>query len=176
MTGNERQCKPLFDLKITEIAAKLINNPELRIRRDACWVLSNIIACNREEHINAVIKTGVPPTLFKQCLAKCPDMPLEITWVITNAAGSLNNKQMEYMLREGYISALCSLLVVDDNERLIPVLEALFTVCSTYTERREQIVQQLIECGGLEEIRRLHNLNDFDNATNILTTLNLLVN
>ncbi|GAY62726.1 hypothetical protein CUMW_220130 [Citrus unshiu] len=87
----------------------LINNHLGGIRKEACWIISNITARNREQ-IQAVIDVGLIGHLVKLLQVDIK----EAAQAISNATLGGTHGQIKYLVREGCIKLLCDHLQCPD--------------------------------------------------------------
>jgi hypothetical protein len=87
-----------------------------QIRKDICWLLSNVAASEDETHVAAVIDSGAIPPVVR-CLAtdQCRSVRREAMWVLTNATLTAPKGQV-VALDSGIPAAVCAFLRSVDPE------------------------------------------------------------
>jgi importin subunit alpha-1 len=172
VTGDDTQTQFIINLNALPALVWLLDNPKKNIRKEACWTISNITA-GTSEQINAVIKADVIPKLIE--LLRCAefDIQKEAAWAISNATSGGTPEQIFYLIQEGAIPPLCSLLHVTDVKVVTVALEGLENMlrCGQSTGNLEKIVEMITDCGGtsaIEELQAHENKVVYNRALKIL--------
>ena len=102
----------------------LIGHSNREIQKEACWTLSNI-AAGTVDQIQCVVDSGSIPTLIQ--LASNEDVDAEVKseacWVVLNATSCGSDAQIEYLVNEGCVSIIKSLL--SESSMIMMALEGL---------------------------------------------------
>jgi hypothetical protein len=101
------------------------------IRKDICWLLSNIAASEDDAHVEAIIDSGAIPHVVR-CLASDARRGVrrEAMWALTNVAFAALEGQV-VALDSGIPTAVCDFLrsVVPDEEQDVRAAGAAFEFC-----------------------------------------------
>ena len=94
------------------------------IKKEACWVISNITAGNQQQ-IQHVIDANVIPPLVQLLSTSEFDIKKEAAWAISNATSGGTHDQIKFLVAQGCIKPLCDLLACSDSRIVIVALEGL---------------------------------------------------
>ncbi|VDO92323.1 unnamed protein product [Soboliphyme baturini] len=112
-TGTDQQTQVLLDNDFLGTAALLLENPELTVVRETCWVLSNITAGTRDQIQQFLeypgLLTKVASILNKDDKRWLP-VRIEAAWCQSNAIIMGTSKQQEALISSACIRAFCELL------------------------------------------------------------------
>lgn len=141
------------------------------------WMLSNITAGNHRQ-IAQVIEKDLIPRAMELLQAGDWDVKKEATWVLANAVVGGTPDQVGYLVQQGAIVGLCSVLEVNDSgvvETVLDSLEAILKVGkNAQDERTLQYFCTLVEqCDGLTKLEALQddaNEQIYNRAVRILQT------
>lgn len=140
-------------------------------------MLSNITAGNPRQ-IAQVVEKGLIPKVMEQLQGSDWDVKKEATWVLANAVVGGTPDQVGYLVQQGGIQALCSILDVNDSQVVETVLDALEGILkvgkNSPDERTIQYFTTLVEqCDGLTKIEALQDdasENIYHRAVRILSS------
>ncbi|KAL1188110.1 Importin subunit alpha-1 [Cardamine amara subsp. amara] len=88
----------------------LIYNYKKRIKKEACWTISNITSGNIEQ-IQMVLEANLIAPLVKLLQFGEFDVKKEVAWAIYNVTSRGSHDQIKYLVGQGCIKPLCDLLV-----------------------------------------------------------------
>ncbi|AED96157.1 importin alpha subunit [Arabidopsis thaliana] len=177
--GNHQQTQCVINSGALPIISNMLTrNHENKIKKCACWVISNITAGTKEQ-IQSVIDANLIPILVN--LAQDTDfyMKKEAVWAISNMALNGSHDQIKYMAEQSCIKQLCDILVYsDERTTILKCLDGLENMLKAgEAEKNSEDVNPyclLIEdAEGLEKISKLQmNKNDdiYEKAYKILVT------
>lgn len=105
----------------------ILVHPKKTVRKEACWVLSNITAGTNEQ-LQMCIDVGAVDKLVH--LLQHDDMVVknEAIWALSNCTASANASQFKDLVDRGIIKALGCILQVKDVRMLAVSLEGLDNV------------------------------------------------
>ncbi|XP_056842401.1 importin subunit alpha-7 isoform X2 [Raphanus sativus] len=188
VTGNDSQTQYIIDLQALPCLLNLLRGPYNKtIRKEACWVVSNITA-GCQSQIQAVFGADICPALVNLLRNSEFDVKCEAAWAICNAVAGGSYKQILFLVKQDCIKPLCDILTSSDTQVVMICLEALEKIlkvgeaCNTrHAEGIYQCTQtnvnphaQLIEdAEGLEKIESLQaheNSDIYEMAVKILET------
>ncbi|KAF3584553.1 hypothetical protein F2Q69_00032338 [Brassica cretica] len=187
VTGNDSQTQYIIDLQALPCLLNLLRGPYNKtIRKEACWVISNITA-GCQSQIQAVYDADICPALVNLLRNSEFDVKYEAAWAICNAVAGGSYKQILFLVKQDCIKALCDILTSSDTQLVMLCLESLEKIlkvgeaCDTRHAEGNQCTQtnvnphaQLIEdAEGQEKIESLQsheNSDIYEMAVKILET------
>lgn len=127
LSGNHDHTEAVLQANVMPILSTLLKDPLPEIQKEVCWSISNIASQSVKPVIEAKL---IPPLIFLMKSGSNIDFAIrkEVTWAITNSIDSADTQQLQYMVGQGVISALCANLKIDEVHVLLKSLEALRTV------------------------------------------------
>ncbi|VVB07079.1 unnamed protein product [Arabis nemorensis] len=176
--GDKHQAQTVLDHQVLPRLLNLItNNYEKKIKKEACWIISNITAGNSNQ-IQAVIEAGIIQSL---CLGSEFKVKKEAAWGISNAICGGTHDQIRFMVSQGCIKPICDILACPDPVIITACLEALEDILVVgeaeknlgHTGDNNLYASMIDEAEGLEKIVKLqrHDNNEiYQKAAKILET------
>lgn len=173
VSGNDDQTQAIIDADLMSHMKYLLNHPKRMVRKEACWVLSNI-AAGTHKQISAVIKT-------KGCCVRVTEMATsaewevrkEAIWVISNIATGGTDGQIMSIIEAGAIDSVCSILDINDTKMLLVALDAVDNILKLGVKLNKDYTSFVDECDGLEMIENLQEHESekvYEKAVNIIET------
>lgn len=158
-TGDDNQTQRVIEALPSFVW--LLDQPDIEIRREVCWALSNITA-GTSEQIQAVIDSAIVPKVLEQLQSEDYKLQKEAAWTIANTVSGGTSDQVWYLIHEGSIPLICSFLRVYDAKFLILILQSVENMLRVgkETQKLETVIGILSNCGGKKEIENLQN-HDF---------------
>ena len=169
--GNERHCRLLSDLNVVPLLLhSLSNTRDFNVRKYICWCFSNI-AADATEQLQVMISTqGLFPQLIQIAIDDKFDVSKEAMWTICNAVGTANDSQMEELLSQKILTAICySLAQRVCAQTTHTVLKSIHTILKYgkrnsifHHEPYNRICEDVEQLGGLTELELLqtHELGE----------------
>ncbi|XP_003737723.1 importin subunit alpha-4-like [Galendromus occidentalis] len=139
----------------------LLNHPKEKITKEAVWFLSNITAGNHQQ-IQAVLEANLVPLLIHHLENGDFQTQKEAAWAVSNITISGTKEQMEYLIQQGVVPPICSMLDVRDSQVVHVCLDALNNLLKLSSMSEPStfvgtVAQQIEECGGLDRIEAAQN-------------------
>ncbi|KAI3915436.1 hypothetical protein MKW92_017857 [Papaver armeniacum] len=143
-------------------ALRIVGNIE-KIKKGACWTISNITAGNKDQ-IQAVVAAEIIGPLIHMPQTAEFDIKKEAARAISNVTSGGTDEQIKYLVGQGCIRPLCDLLVCPDPRIVMTVcLEGLENILMVGEAEKNlgttsgvNVYAQLIdEAEGLEKIKNL---------------------
>lgn len=155
VSGNDDQTQAIIDAGLMSRMQHLLHHPKRMVRKEACWVLSNI-AAGTHQQIGAVIRA-------KGCMQRVTEMAStsewevrkEAIWVVSNIATGGTDKQIMSVIEAGAIDAVCSILSVNDTKMLLVALDAVDCILKLGMKLNKDYISFVDECDGLTMIETL---------------------
>ena len=131
------QTQGVIEAGILPALATLLLNTKKCIKKEACWVVSNIAAGTRAQ-VAAIIQNEIIPPLVS-CLAPRNDTEVrkEACWAICNCVSGGGPEQTSfvfsftpfylsrYLVSQNILEQMCELLTSSDNKMVIVILEVI---------------------------------------------------
>ncbi|KAH7655077.1 Importin subunit alpha protein [Dioscorea alata] len=157
----------------------LIREHKKSIKKEACWIISNITAGNKDQ-IQAVIAADLIPPLVHLIQNAEFDIKKEAAWAISNASLGGTLDQVRFLVIEGCIKPLCDLLVCPDPKCVMVCMEGLESILKAGEAERNMgtadvnpYAQMIEDAEGLDKIENLQNHDNneiYERAVKILET------
>ncbi|KEH32655.1 armadillo/beta-catenin-like repeat protein [Medicago truncatula] len=130
----------------------LIQNHKESIKKDACWIISNIVVGNRER-IQAVIEAGLIAPLVNLLQNAELAIKKEAACALRNATSDGTHEQIKYLVSHGCIKPLCDLLVCPDPKIVSVCLDGLENFLKSHDNKEiyEKAVK-ILETYWLEDV------------------------
>ena len=155
VTGNDKQTQSMIHANLFEKMQFLLNNERRLIRKEACWVLSNI-AAGTEQQIGSVLgKHGCMAIVAEMAETATWEVRKEAIWVVSNVATGGNKFHVQAVVECGAIDALCSVMDINDTKMLLVALDALESILRVGQELGKDYCSFVDECDGLEKLELL---------------------
>eukprot|EP01060_Flectonema_neradi_P035849 TRINITY_DN6708_c0_g1_i1.p1 TRINITY_DN6708_c0_g1~~TRINITY_DN6708_c0_g1_i1.p1 ORF type:complete len:509 (+),score=95.14 TRINITY_DN6708_c0_g1_i1:207-1733(+) len=161
VTGSDVQTQIVVDAGILPKLHDILQNYNSNVRREVCWCISNIAAGSHSQ-IQEVISTGLIVPVIAQLTNSTVDVRKEAGWIITNVCHNGTSQQVQFVVSEGAISALCSLFTLEDVRASTIALEGIMSILKVGEAAKERSGSQYNEyalavesCGGHEQIEAL---------------------
>lgn len=166
-SGNDSQTQAVVNANVLPALGTLLQHSKKNIRKETCWMLSNIAAGNRAQ----LVKLMNTPNLVQEVLGQLScsndwEVRKEATWVLSNivtSGGGIDNLHyISEVVRMGAIGAVCNLLDVADAKLVIVALEALESIMKggVALQSSEEYINLVEEADGVE---KLENLQEHEN-------------
>lgn len=173
VSGNDTQTQVVIDAGLMPKMLHLINSPKRMIRKEACWVISNV-AAGTQPQIKTLLKTkGVMMQIAEMAIHSEWEVRKEAIWVISNVVSGGNDAQVMSTVEAGAIDAVCSILNVNDTKMLLVALDAINGILNLGMRLGKDYVSFVDECDGLSMIEALQeheNEDIYKQAVNIIET------
>lgn len=171
VTGDEEQTQAVIDAGAVPHLFKLISeNHNDKIVKEALWFVSNI-AAGTVEQIQQLIDNMLIGRIIYHMEHGDFSAKKESAWAIYNISLSGTMEQLEHLIKEGVVPALCGLLKMNDTTVVKNTLETLLGLLNHCSDRIPNLCEMIEEHGGLDEIEDLQtnpNPDIYNFAYNIL--------
>jgi hypothetical protein len=138
------------------MTGNLMNHVKRTIRKETCWLLSNVAAGSASQ-INALMKNdGVLRQVIEAAKQDEWEVRKEAAWVVANICTGGNNDVVAKLVNLGALEALVSLMEVSDTTIICTVLDATHSILSK-AEAGSQYDVLLDSLEGVEKIENLQN-------------------
>ena len=162
VSGSDTQTQAVIDAGVMSKMLSLINSPKRMIRKEACWVISNI-AAGTESQIKTVLKTkGLMLQIVDLSIESEWEVRKEAIWVISNVVSGGNDYQVMSAVEAGAIEAICSILNVNDTKMILVALETIDNILKLGMKLGKDYISFVDECDGLSMIEALQEHENDD--------------
>jgi hypothetical protein len=165
VTGTDAQTQLVLDTPnmLTGIN-KVLGHTKKNIRKEACWLLSNVAAGSRSQISQLICTSSLVQSVLNQMSDSTEwDVRKEASWVICNIASGGSKEQIHQIVEYGCIRSLCDLLSVGDAKVLMLAMEAIENVLKAGMSNASVNYPQLIDSAdGIDKLEMLqeHESND----------------
>jgi importin subunit alpha-1 len=172
VSGTEQQTQAVIDAGALGAAMTTLQSSKKTLRKEMCWMLSNI-AAGTQDQISTLVKTvGVVERLVAFAIDADWETRKEAIWAISNVLTGGSDGQVAHLVGQGAIAAMASVLDIPSEGRMVIVaLDAIDNIL-TVSERKGYSYGLLFdECGGIEKVETLQTHNDqkiYEKAIEIL--------
>lgn len=158
VSGDDQQTQCVLDSNVISALVPLLSHAKKNIRKETCWLLSNI-AAGTVDQLTELVNT---PSLLQRVLEQMSstaewDVRREACWVISNLASvgqcdHIHNKLIEH----GALSPLCELLTSGDVKIIMVAMEALESILKLASqENLRRYIQLIDEANGIDNLENL---------------------
>jgi importin subunit alpha-1 len=158
-SGNERQTQQVLDAGVPGLLSSLLRNGTRQVRKEVCWMASNI-AAGSENQISALVDTPfVLAHLVDRALNGQWAEQKEALWAISNVCTSGSAEHVRKVIHVGGIQPLVMVLRIENAEcnLLTTVLQAIERIIVVGEECGLDAVQLVHEYDGITIIENLQN-------------------
>jgi len=156
-SGDDSLGVALIQLGVFEGLENILGSQSEKLIREACWAISNLLACGPTA-IDICINKGI--LSHTRLLLKTSNKVIvkEAMWVLYNGLMLSNMRQLETLVNIGVIEDLSTLLKIEESTIQGNTLKMLLSILNRENIRKEmyeEILNQLQEHGGVEAIESL---------------------
>lgn len=157
-SGEDSHTDAVVRAGLVPLLHKMLSDPKTVIRKDACWTISNIMAGPRE-HIQAVIDARLiaPLVLFVRSTGGVDyETRKEATWALSNATEKATPVQIQYMVNQGLLAAMCDQLRSPEPKIVLVAMDAIDNALSSApADDHKAYLDLMDEADGLELLEKL---------------------
>lgn len=155
VSGNDMHTQAVIDAGFFTHADMLLNHPKKNVRKETCWVLSNI-AAGTPDQISQLLKNREElNSLINLAEHSEWDVRKEAVWTISNIATGGTDQHVHALVELEGIDALCSVLTVSDPKIIEVALDAIEHILKIGQKSGKAYDTFVDECDGLEAIENL---------------------
>jgi HEAT repeat protein len=163
VSGEDHQTQVVVDSGALPVVVPLLSHAKKNIRKEACWMLSNIAAGNKSQ-VNTLVNT---PSLLTQVLLQASsgtewDVRKEAAWVISNVATGGSKSNVLKLIENHAIEPLCDLLDVAEVRILLVAMEALESILKHGEAARMDCCTMIDEAEGVDKLELLQEHENED--------------
>jgi len=160
ITGTDEQTQVVMDSGILSHLLQLLQHPKKSLRKETCWLISNIAAGNRKQ-ISMLLEE---PRLIHEVLQHLAwgqwEVREEAAWAISNLC--MSKEHVQKVVELGAIKPLCELLTASDPNLVSVVLSALESILQVSEENGLDYDERLEDAEGLDKLEELQGHKNED--------------
>lgn len=172
VSGEDHQTQAVVDGGALAVVVPLLSHSKKNIRKESCWMLSNIAAGNKSQ-LSALVNT---PDLIGHVLQQLSsssewDVRKEAAWVVSNIATGGTRAHVVKLIEHGAIGPLCDLLDVGEVKILLVAMEALECILKHGVAAKLNICLMIDQSDGVDKLETLQeheNKDVYDRAVRII--------
>lgn len=155
VSGDDYQTQAVVDAGMMNYAANLLVHPKKGIRKETCWLISNIAAGNRTQ-IGHLMRHGqAMNTLVQLARDASWEVKKEAVWALSNIATGGADDHVHSIVELGAIESLCSVLDASDTRIVMIVLEAIDKILNVGQVSQRNYSSFVDESDGLDKMEQL---------------------
>lgn len=157
VTGSDSQTQAVLDADAAlESIVHVLGHSKKNIRKESCWLLSNIAAGNKNQISQLANTPGLLRAVLNQLSESSEwDVRKEASWVICNVASGGTKEHIMRLVENGALQPLCDLLSVGEARVLLLALEALENILKAGENSNVDFVQLIDEADGISKLEFL---------------------
>jgi len=174
VSGDDSQTQAVVNADVLSQVVKIISNPKKNIRKESCWMLSNIAAGNIDQ-VHMLVNT---PELISKVMIQLSsgsewDVRKEAAWVVSNIATGGNRSHVQKIVEHGAMRHLCDLLVVGESRILLVAMDAIESILKHAgdADTVSSFIRLIEEAEGVD---RLEGLQEHENEEVYQKAVNLI--
>jgi len=166
VTGDDSQTDVAIAAGCIPAFGRLLHSGSEAIRKEACWAISNI-AAGSPHQVQALVDANIFPPLINLMTMAEARTRKEACWAVSNAtkSGSQRPELIRYLVTQGSIGPLCSMLDSRENQTIQVALDALANILRVGEDDKNErgpgamnvYAGYVEECGGMVKIHSLQN-------------------
>ena len=178
VSGDDKQTQAVIDANVLTALVPLLSHTKKNIRKETCWLLSNIAAGTFEQLTLLVNTPQLLPRVLEQLSGSSEwDVRKEACWVVSNLASVGQTCHIhDQLVEHGAIAPLCELLSTADVKVLLVAMEALEAILRMGSDVPSKLVRytQLVdEAGGID---LLETLQEHENSSVYVKAVSIIEN
>mmetsp|Transcript_2570 Transcript_2570/g.3748 ORF Transcript_2570/g.3748 Transcript_2570/m.3748 type:complete len:565 (-) Transcript_2570:210-1904(-) len=173
VSGNELQTQAVIDAGIFSVANDLLHHGRRKIRKETCWLLSNIAAGSHEQIASLLNESSIVKKVVDMAQTAEWEVRKEAIWFVSNIFTGGNDNQIQHMAEYRGIPAMCSVLDMEDSRMIMVSLEALEQVLAIgekYDRAYDHIIDEHDGIDKLEKLQEHQSEDIFNKVVGIIDT------
>lgn len=155
VSGNDSQTQAVIDTGIISRSRQLLNHPKKNVKKETCWLLSNIAAGTQSQITSLVSQQYLMGKIVSLTERAEWDIRKEATWVLSNIATGGSDDHVECLVEYNAIRSLCSMLNIPDGKMITVALDALDRILEVGEKLGKGYVTLVDEADGIDLLERL---------------------
>jgi len=155
VSGSDVQTQSVVDGGALKSLVTTLDSSKKNIRKESCWLLSNIAAGNHNQINTLVSNHEIMKRVISAATSAEWEVRKEAAWVCSNIATGGLDIHAEILVHHGGLKALCGMLESSDTKIILVVLEAIEKILQMGEKLGHPYPAHIDEYGGLEQIEKL---------------------
>lgn len=160
-SGTEIQTQAVIDAGVLDVAIAILDMPNKNLRKEMCWLLSNI-AAGTPLQIDSFVRTK---HLAERVVELATDSEWqtkkEAIWTVSNVCTGGSDSHISALIENNTVEAMSSVLDLTGESRMIIVaLDALKSIFEANERQGLNYLHIFDECGGIEKLEDLQSHTD----------------
>lgn len=158
VTGTDEQTQAVVDAGVINHMLHLLSHSNKNIRKESCWLLSNVAAGSKEQ-LEAVLKaTGLVERIIEIARSDRWEVRKEALWVVSNMLTTGDEFHIKSLVqRDGFAVLTESLDNVQDSKMLLVALEGIEVVLKLGERLNLNYTVIFDEYNGITHVEELQN-------------------
>jgi importin subunit alpha-6/7 len=160
-SGNEEQTQSVIDAGLLNIALNVLNSGKKNLRKEMCWLLSNIAAGTPKQIASLMNTKHLSETLITLAVDADWDSRKEAIWAVSNTITGGSDHIVSIVVNQNGIEAMVSVLNVPGETKMILVaLDTIQHILTIGEKNNYRYDVTFDECGGIEKLEELQSHSD----------------
>ena len=168
-TGSDLQTQQVLDSGLLNYLPKLLDNPRKGIRKESCWVASNIAAGTSDQISALITKTGVIDKINDYARNATWEIRKEALWTLSNCFTTGSDDQAMMLVQNESMQPLAEVLAMKTADPIIlnAVLDALDSILDLGERQALPYTRIFDEYNGIDSLEGLqeHQSDEVYNKT-----------
>lgn len=153
VAGDDQSTQLCVDFGILPVLNNLLHDRNKGVRKEACWILSNIGAGTDAQVCAIFDAPDVLPAIVELALWDEVGVQKEALYTLCNLAMRGSKQQLCQLCNESVVASLCGSLDIEDGRVVIAILNGIDRIWSVGCDAHTVIEK----CGGIEAVSRLQD-------------------
>ena len=124
VSGNAKLTQAVCDSGVLDVLPKLLGHVNKRIRKEVCWMISNIAAGTLLQ-VESLVEKGYLAILTRVLKEDEPDIKKEAIWAICNFTLVEKREYIQSNFENGILETVCSILKSTEPKYIAVAIESL---------------------------------------------------
>eukprot|EP00656_Telonema_subtile_P010451 TRINITY_DN1503_c0_g3_i2.p1 TRINITY_DN1503_c0_g3~~TRINITY_DN1503_c0_g3_i2.p1 ORF type:complete len:700 (-),score=209.77 TRINITY_DN1503_c0_g3_i2:833-2932(-) len=153
VTGDHLQTQAMINCGCLSSIPALMSHAKVNVQKEACWLVSNVMAGTKDQ-IQCVLEHNIVPLVVAKLQHSDTDSRIkkEALYVLANACSGGTPAQLQFMINQACIPAMCAMLPCTEPRLVLVALEGLQYLLKAHPTKGAEDVE---ECGGLDHLEQL---------------------
>lgn len=161
VSGSEAQTQAVIDANVLDVAMSVLTCQKRNLRKEMCWLLSNI-AAGTQPQIAALLKAPhVAETLVQKAIEADWETRKEAIYAVANVFTGGNDTHVGQLVNQNGIAAMADVLPIGGENRMVVVaLDAIENVLTVSERNNFNYKVVLDEANGIDRLEEIQAHDD----------------
>jgi HEAT repeat protein len=156
VTGSDLQTQAVIDAGILPHLKALLESPRKAIRKEACWLVSNIAAGTKEQIGMLFSQGGIVKRIVDNATNAPWETRKEALWAVSNICTTGSELQVQGLIQNEGLASLCSILSTGSDAKILLVtLDAITRVLEVGEKHEKEYTVLMDEYDGISKLEQL---------------------